>query len=291
MYKKVVLVGPNCSWKLICQTSNFQGWNDGKLQVVGHNGVVFKEITMTNSTPLSEKFQVPAGNFTLNWVAPASVVSSLTINLKNSAGQSVYNFTGSSTQLNGTIYSGNNDCSGCTPPSDLAGEYQYDVETGTFGTLLTWNCDYDPTKYKIYRSDDGVEYAEIAQVDNTQKEYFDETSAGEYYYKVTAFSSACESTPAFTADGTDYVFVTVTSVEEKAIDAVIYPNPVKESLSIQAAGLQEVVLYNVVGQVVYRFQGNTDALMVNTARLEQGIYTVSVMTSNGKTSKRIVVLH
>ena len=289
VFKKVVLVGPNCTWKLIGQTTNFLGWSGGMLQLIDHNGVVFKEITMANSSPISEKFQMPEGEIRMNWVAPSATVPSLTINLKNSAGQSVYNFTGSSTQLSGTVFSGANDCPNCTPPTNLEGAYYY--EDGVFGTRLTWNCDYDPSKYKVYRSNDGVEYTEIASVDNTQKEYLDEAAVGEYYYKVTAFSSACESTPAFTADGVDFVFVTVTAIDEHTATALLYPNPAKESFSVQAANIQEVVLYNVVGQVVYRFQGDTDALLINTAHLEQGIYTVSVVTASGRTSQRIVVIH
>ena len=289
VYRKVALVGPNCTWKLIGQTTNFQGWADGKLQFIDHNGVVFKEVTMLNSSPISEKFQMPEGEIMMKWVAPTSTVQSLTINLKNSAGQSVYNFTGSSTQLNGTLYSESNDCPSCTPPTDFMGEYYY--EEGVFGTRLTWNSDYDPSKYKVYRSDDGVEYTEIAAIEGTQKEYFDEAAVGAYYYKVTAFSSACESTPAFTAEGTDYVYIAVTAVSELDAEAAIYPNPAKESLTIQADDIQQVLLYNVVGQQVYRFQGSTDALTVNTARLEQGIYTVSVTTAMGTTSRRIVVLH
>ena len=114
---------------------------------------------------------------------------------------------------------------------------------------------------------------------------------GAYYYKVTAFSNACESTPAFTAEGTDYVYITVTGVSESDADAAIYPNPVKEKLNIQAADIRQVVVYNVMGQQVYQFQGSTDVLTVNTGRLEQGIYTVSVTTATGMTSRRIVVLH
>lgn len=289
MYKKIALVGPNCSWKLIGQTSNFQGWNGGKLQLIDHNGVVFKEITMTNSSPISEKFQMPEGEFQLKWVAPTATVPSLTINLKNSANQSAYTFTGSSDQLNGVVFSDNNDCPSCTPPTNLEGEYYFG--NGSYGTRLVWNCDYTPAKYKIYRSDDGVEYNEIATIEGSENEYLDETSVGSYYYKVTAFSTACESTPAFTTEGTDFVYVTVTGLDELDAEAMIYPNPARASLSIQAANIQQVTLYNVIGQQVYNFQGSTDALSINTTQFEQGIYTVSVTTSNGKISRRIVVMH
>ncbi len=289
MVKKTALVGPNCTWKFVCQTSNFQGWNGGKVQVLDHNGVVFKEVTMTSSSPLSEKFQMPEGAFSLKWSAPATAVSSMTVTLKNSANQTAYTFTGSSSQLSGTIYSGDNDCANCTPPTNLTGEYQY--ESGIFGTLLTWSCDYDPSNYKIYRSEDGVEYTEIAKIENTEHEYFDEVGQGNYYYKVTAYSSACESTPAMTAEDSDYVYVTVTDVNETGVNAEIYPNPVNDLLSIRAHGISEVVVYNVMGQCVYRYRGTTDELKVNTDNLESGIYTVNVTTSMGQVSRRVVIAH
>lgn len=289
MITKTALVGPNCTWKFVCQTSNFQGWNGGKVQVVDHNGVIFKEVTMTSSSPVSEKFQMPEGSFTLQWSAPTSAVSSLTITLKNSGGQTAYTFTGSSSQLSGSLFTGENDCTGCTPPTNLTGEYQY--EAGTFGTLLTWSCDYDPSNYKIYRSEDGEEYTEIAKIENTEHEYFDEIGQGNYYYKVTAYSTACESTPAMTAEDTDYVYVTVTDVNETGVNVEIYPNPVNDLLSIRAIDINEVVVYNVMGQCVYRYRGTTDELKVNTDTLESGIYTVNVTTGMGQVSRRVVIAH
>ena len=136
-----------------------------------------------------------------------------------------------------------------------------------------------------------MEYTEIAAIEGTEKEYFDEAAVGSYFYKVTAFSTACESTPAFTSEGTDYVHITVTGVNEQNAEAMIYPNPARESLTIQAADIQQVALYNVVGQQVYLFQGSTDAMTIPTARLEQGVYTVSVTTANGMVARRVVVLH
>lgn len=288
-FKRTVIVGPNCTWKLVCSTTNFQGWNQGKVQVVSANGTVFKEVQVENSTPLSEKFQMPEGDYSLLWYPPKSDVSSLTITLKNAANQQAYTYTGSSTQLNGTIHSGNNDCQGCTPPTDLMAEYYY--ENGQFGTRLAWSCDYSPSKFKIYRSEDGVEYEEIATIDNTLNEYVDLAPIGDYYYKVTAYSSSCESTPAIASDGTDYVFVTVTSVGDQNEGAVIFPNPANDKLAVRANGINEVMVYDLVGQCVYRYHGSTDALEINTSALNAGVYTVNVTTSEGMSSRRIVVIH
>ena len=204
--------GPTCTWKVVGQTTNFQGWNGGKIQVKNRFGSVIKEVTMTGSTPISQQIAMPEGNVTFNWVAPNSTVSNMTINIKNSSNSSVYTFTGNSNQVPATLYTGDNDCAGCQPPTNLAGEYQWTNEG--FGTMLTWSYDEEPQSFKVYRSEDGINYEMIATVDKTLREYLDIVDAGDYYYQVTAFRSYCESTPAWADEETDYVHVEVTSVSE-----------------------------------------------------------------------------
>lgn len=287
-FSQVVVVGPSCTWRLICQTTNFQGWNDGILQIVCANGVIFKEITMTSSSPLSEKIRLPEGDFSLNWVAPMTTVSSITITLKNPANQTVYTFSGSSAQLNGTVFSGNNDCPECTAPTGFAGEFVY--QNGVSGTLLSWNCDYSPSKFKIYRSNDGVEYAEVDNVDGSVHEYFDDIENGTYYYKVTAYNSACESDPAQTPDNVDYVTVTVASVAENSINARVYPNPTMGNLKIEADNLNKVAVYNLVGQKVYEENINGDESVINMKEFGSGVYMVKITTATGSITQKISVV-
>ena len=288
-FSTVALFGPRCTWKLVCTTTNFQGWYDGKLQFYGSNGTLFNEVVMTTSSPVSQKFQIPEGNFTMKWVTPSSTVPTMTISLKNSANQQVYNFSGSSSQLSGTLLTENNDCPGCTAPTGFTGQYTY--QSGLDGTLLNWNCSYTPSNFKIYRSADGVEYSEIAAIDGGLNEYFDGVGVGTYYYKVTAYSSACESTPALTPDNEEYVVVEVLAVPENSIEARIYPNPANGNLKIQAENIIEVVVMNSLGQTVYRFDGMTDVLDLNTADLEAGIYMINVKSVNGMATDRIVIIH
>ena len=287
-FSQSVMAGPSCTWKFVCQTTSFQGWNEGKVQVVGGNGAIFKEITMTSSSPLSEKVVFPEGDFSLNWVAPASTVSSITITLKNSANQTAYTFTGSSTQLNGTIFSGNNDCPNCTAPTGFAGEFTY--QEGTSGSLLSWNCDYAPSKFKIYRSEDGVEYAEIGNVEGDVHEYFDAIENGTYYYKVTAYSSACESNPAITPDDVDYVTVLVASVAENSINARVYHNPTTNRVKIEAENLNTVMVFNLVGQKVIEVNVNSDECVIDMQEFGTGIYMVKIMTATGSTTQKISVI-
>ena len=285
-FSQVVIVGPNCTWKFVCQTTNFQGWNDGKLQAVGANGTVFKELTMTSSSPLSEKVQFPEGNFTLMWKAPATQVSSITITLKDSAGQTAFTVTGSSTQLNSTLYTGNNDCPNCTAPTNFAGGY----ESGT-GVVLTWNCDYSPSKFKIYRSENGEDYTEVGEADGSANQYVQVVGGGTYYYKVTAYSSACESTPAVTSNNADFVVVTAPlAVAENNVNARIYPNPTTGNIRIEASDLNNVAVYNLVGQKVYEENINGDECVINMKDFGSGIYMVKIQTVNGSTIQKVSVI-
>ncbi len=282
--------GPTCTWKVIGQTTNFQGWNGGKIQVKNAFGTIIEEITMASSTPISQQLRMPEGDVTFTWVAPSTAVTSLTINIKNSANQSVYNYTGNSNQLPATLYAGDNDCGGCEPPTGFQGEYQWTAEG--FGTLLTWTYDTDPQSFKVYRSVDGVNYEEIATVDKTLREYFDIVESGNYYYKLTAFRSYCESTPAWVDEDTDYVYIAVTSVSEDTEEGYkVYPNPANALMSVEAEGLQQVTICNAMGQVVLMQRCGEDGVVINTSSLASGIYTISVKAANGTVTKRFAVMH
>lgn len=284
-FSQICLFGPTCTWKVVCQTTGFQGWNGGRLQFISENGTVFKEITMTSSSPLSEKFPFPEGNYSLNWVAPSSEVSSITITLKDSAGQTVYSFTGSSNQLNGTLHSGVNDCPNCVAPTGFTGV----VAEG--GAQLSWECDYAPSKFKIYRSEDGEAYNEIGDVAGDVHEYLDEVQGVTYYYKVTAYNSACESNPAITPDNADFVVVTVPmSASENRAEANIYPNPTTGNLTIDADALTSVAVYNLVGQKVFEENVQGNRSVINMKAFGCGMYLVRIASAHGTITRKVTVI-
>ena len=287
VFSKTVIFGPSCTWKFICQTNNFQGWNGGKLQVVSANGTVFKEIAMTTSSPLSEKVRFPEGNFTLKWIAPTTDVPSLTITLKNSANQTAYTYTGASSGLNGTIFSGNNDCPNCTAPTNLTGEY-----IGGNSIHIAWDCDYSPSKFRIYERYMSGDYVKIGEIDGSLREYV-RTGAqyGTYFYKVTAYSSACESDPAITPDNNDNVVVyLVLSMDENSVNAKIYPNPTTGNVRIEAQDMNTVEVFNLVGQKIYEEQVNNDECVIDMKGFGNGIYMVKIQTLTGSTTQKISVI-
>ena len=282
--------GPTCSWKVIGQTTNFQGWNGGKIQVLNAFNTVIEEITMTSSTPISQQVRMPEGGVSFKWLAPETAVSSMTINIKNSANSSVYSNTGNSNQFPATLYTGDNDCDGCLPPQGLNGEYQWSGDG--FGTLLTWSYDNDPQSFKVYRSTNGIDYEVVATVDKTEREYFDMVEVGTYYYKVTAYRSYCESTPAWNLSGdADYVLIEVTSVAEDAVACGVFPNPANSLLCIEAEGLRQVTVFNLMGQLVFSQTADEDGMVINTSSFAEGVYSVCLKTTTGTITRRFAVVH
>ena len=282
--------GPSCEWKLIVTTTSFQGWNGAYLQFVNSEGTVYNQITTTNSTPVNEFVQITEGNFSIKWTAPTSPINSLTIKLKNSSNETVYEFSGSSNSLTvGTIYSGENSCENCQAPENLKAEEAF--QGGNVGVLVSWDKVGAPQSYKVYRSADNENYTEVGTVESTSGQYFDVAEPGEYYYQVTAYNSYCESLPATTADGEyDYVKIDVTSIKENAIDAVVFPNPTTGNLNINAEDMTNVSVYNMVGQKVVDLDVDTDQYVLDMSSMEVGVYMLKVVSRNGEMTQRVVLM-
>ena len=62
-------------------------------------------------------------------------------------------------------------------------------------------------------------------------------------------------------------------------------------MSVEAEGLQQVTIHNVMGQVVMRQQCSEDGVVLNTSDLASGVYTISVKTTQGTMTKRFSVIH
>jgi len=147
-----VLVSPVCNWKIIMQSSAFQGWNGGYVSLYTSTGVEVQRMTITNSTPSTFNFPVPLGNFTMGWTAPNNAVSNMSVIIKDSEGNTVYTYSGNSNGLEeGVFLAANNDCGSgvaMAAPYGLVGEAVED------GVALNWNCDETPSYgYNIYRDD------------------------------------------------------------------------------------------------------------------------------------------
>ena len=62
----------------------------------------------------------------------------------------------------------------------------------------------------------------------------------------------------------------------------VYPNPVKDILTVEGENIQQVNVYNTVGQLVKTINSNDNIVNVNVDDLQNGMYIVNVINNKGE---------
>ena len=148
-----VLVSPTCDWKIIMQSSAFQGWNGGYVSLYSSAGSEIQRFTITNSVPSTSNFPVPVGTCGFGWTAPNTAVNNMSITIKDSENNTVYTYQGSSTGLSEGIFLDVNN--GCGNDQPYSAPYQLMAEMNEGNVVLTWNVDSAEPDYgyNVYRDD------------------------------------------------------------------------------------------------------------------------------------------
>lgn len=183
----------------------------------------------------------------------------------------------------------------CYPPRYL----DFELTGSAYRPKLTWvrpNPSEGLSGYALYRSTDvDGGYVRIKLLGQNSTSYLDNgvTEEDDYYYKLYAVYQAldCTSSPAtYIYDDNQFylhVYYSPTDVEEHAADEVsLYPNPTHDVFDVQCEGLQQVTVFDLLGQKV----GETTASRIDMSHVEAGLYTVKVVTDHGEFVKRITVI-
>jgi hypothetical protein len=110
---------------------------------------------------------------------------------------------------------------------------------------------------------------------------------GNYSIEVSDIKG-CVTTNSFIVDGT----TGLTSINGVEVNVLVYPNPANQYAVIEAIGttINKVRVTNVVGQNVMESQFNSSKIELNTSELQQGIYHITLITTNGITNKQLQVI-
>lgn len=80
--------------------------------------------------------------------------------------------------------------------------------------------------------------------------------------------------------------------EPLATSVTVYPNPADDQLRIiSVSPINDLRIFDTVGREVYRRGNALSTSTIDTSELPSGIYTVSLMTSNGPINRQVVVRH
>ena len=108
---------------------------------------------------------------------------------------------------------------------------------------------------------------------------------GKYIYQIIAYYvNDCQSEPITIA-------VEVTSADEvQASEAVVYPNPTSDKISVKAEAMRQISVYNAMGQLVMIQTVDGGEAVLDMSQFENGMYLVNISTDKGNFVKRISVL-
>lgn len=181
-----VLISPVCDWKIIMQSTAFQGWNGGYVSLYTNTGIEVQRFTLTESIPSTLDFPVPVGNFSMGWTSPNNAVNNMTIVIKDAGGNTIFTYSGNSNGLEeGILFTANNDCN-----TGMVMSAPYGLVSQTEGNkvVLNWQSDETPFYgFNIYRDE------ELYGMVREGHTFTDTNMDNGYCYTVTALGEGGES--------------------------------------------------------------------------------------------------
>lgn len=146
-----VSFGPRCDWKLLIQSSDFQGMRGASVSVYDAAGVCFETKTTTNSTLMSFDVLMPLGDVQFVWNPQTTGDPfNITLIIKDSNNETLFSQTTTSSDMStGVFFTATNTCGGevnCAAPTNLVATEENE------SVVLTWESSETPHYgYNIFR--------------------------------------------------------------------------------------------------------------------------------------------
>lgn len=153
-YAEDITFGPTCNWSVMMTSDNFLGWKGGYISVFNAAGTQIGTCTTSTSSPTSVAVNVPVGHLSFSWT-PGSANFNMTVIIKDSNNNTVFNYNGSSEDFaEGIFFTANNGCGnpvGTGTPSNLFAVRDQD---DPYDILVTWDGVSDQGYgYNLYRDE------------------------------------------------------------------------------------------------------------------------------------------
>ncbi|MFO8234907.1 MAG: T9SS type A sorting domain-containing protein [Bacteroidales bacterium] len=137
---------------------------------------------------------------------------------------------------------------------------------------------------------------ESEKTTNSDGEASFELPVGNYEYTITADRYE-DTTGNFTVEGANVDKEFIMSEVSKSINSdeklstEIYPNPASEKITIESEiQIETAELLNLLGKVVISEQPKAEKYIMNTSKLDSGIYLLHISYENGETiTKRVII--
>lgn len=163
---------------------------------------------------------------------------------------------------------------------------------------------YTLQQYHLYRSFDNFEYQHIASIPAVEGqlyyEYRDNLAEDDHdnvYYRLTAFylsdnGETCESDYAATLNNPalNYIAIDLTLTEENREPSFkLYPNPTSGQIAVELEGMQKVMVFNALGQMLLSKETEGDILQLDLSGFENGLYWLRVTSQSGAAMRPFIL--
>ena len=105
----------------------------------------------------------------------------------------------------------------------------------------------------------------------------------------TLFSGMAVDLPTFTAQSYDLYIDQGSSVDENSFNNYIFPNPSSKYLNFDLNTKSDIIIYNVLGKEVRRYNNVKDALKITTESLGSGVFYVSFHSIFNTETHKIII--
>ena len=156
---------------------------------------------------------------------------------------------------------------------------------------LLWQTanEINVSHFNIQRSNNGKDFINIGKINASCCEYsfVDDLKTKDQdlktlYYKLEIVDKDGSKTYSTTQQ--------ITIKPQTANNVFVYPNPAKGILHIECYGMKQIVISNQLGEIVKQINNITNQHQtINTKQFAKGIYFISTITNEGKTTKKLVV--
>ena len=149
--------------------------------------------------------------------------------------------------------------------------------------VLEWQEATMAEAYNIYRDGQRIGHG----VTGTSFVDYVANSSHTYHYTVTGYTGFLESSPS------NEVYIDwTTGVGESGSqqEVSLYPNPTESRVFVEAEGLRQVRVFNLMGQEVLNQTADSDRITLDLSSQPQGCYFIETTTEQGSTTTKIMKL-
>ena len=125
----------------------------------------------------------------------------------------------------------------------------------------------------------------VAQ-DLTETHYVDVPNGNEtlLVYQVTGLLNGVESSPSNKA-----CWGNVAVPENESLAVSLFPNPSSGRIVVHAEALQDILVYQMTGELVKQFRVSGDRAEIDLSTLTPGVYYLNIRTDQGKRIQKVVL--